>query len=110
MTLRSPFIRAGIALLFAVPAAIAGYYAALGVAHICIPAEGWSQAMALIGAIVVAATAWTRMMLSAPRPMPDKALPLPWPRSIRCGSPGRAELPPCMISRAAEADFGFTNA
>src|SRR5262249_39418360 len=50
MTLRSPFIRAGIALLFAVPAAIAGYYAALGVAHICIPAEGWSQAMALIGA------------------------------------------------------------
>jgi hypothetical protein len=70
MTLRSPFIRAGIALLFAVPAAIAGYYAALGVAHICIPAEGWRQAMALIGAIVVAATAWTR-------PMPDKALPLP---------------------------------
>ena len=110
MTLRSPFIRAGIALLFAVPAAIAGYYAALGVAHICIPAEGWSQAMALIGAIVVAATAWTRMMLSAPRPMPNKALPLPWPRSIRCGSPGRAELPPCMISRAAGADFGFTDA
>jgi len=33
--------------------------------------------MALIGAIVVAATAWTRMMLSAPRPIPDKALPLP---------------------------------
>src|SRR5215510_12850709 len=77
MTLRSPFIRAGIALLFAVPAAIAGYYAALGLAHIGIPIEGWRQAMALIGAIVVAATAWTRMMLSAPRPMPDKALPLP---------------------------------
>jgi hypothetical protein len=55
MTLRSPFIRAGIALLFAVPAAIAGYYATLGVAHICILAR------ALIGAIIVAATAWTRM-------------------------------------------------
>jgi hypothetical protein len=77
MTLRSPFIRAGIALLFAVPAAIAGYHAALGLAHIGIAAEGWGQVMALIGAIVVAATAWTRMMLSAPRPMPDYALPLP---------------------------------
>src|SRR5262245_5859847 len=61
MTLRSPFIRAGVALLFAVPAAIAGYHATLGLAHIGIPAEGWRQAMALIGAIVMAATAWTRM-------------------------------------------------
>src|SRR5262249_41311210 len=34
MTLRSPLIRAVIALLFAVPAAVAGYYAALGLAHI----------------------------------------------------------------------------
>src|SRR5262249_11292763 len=77
MILRSPSIRAGIALLFAVPAAIAGYYAALGLVRIGIPTEGWRQAMALIGALVVAATAWMRMMLSAPRPMPDKALPLP---------------------------------
>jgi hypothetical protein len=75
MTLRSPLIRAGIALLFAVPAAVAGYYAALGLAHIGIPAEGWRQAMAMTGAIVVAATAWARMMLSAPRSTPDKALP-----------------------------------
>lgn len=75
MTLRSPLIRAVIALLFAVPAAVAGYYAALGLAHIGIPAEGWRQAMAMTGAIVVAATAWARMMLSAPRSTPDKALP-----------------------------------
>ena len=38
-TLRSPLIRAAIALLFAVPAAIAGYHAALGLAHICISDE-----------------------------------------------------------------------
>jgi hypothetical protein len=38
--LRSPFIRAGMALLFAMPAAIAGYHAALGLAYIGIPAEG----------------------------------------------------------------------
>jgi len=75
MTLRSPLIRAVIALLFAVPAAVAGYHAGLGFAHIGIPAESWKQAMAMAGAIVVAATAWARMMLSAPRPMPDKALP-----------------------------------
>ena len=83
MTLRSPFIRAGIALLFAVPAAIAGYYAALGLAHIGIPAEGWRQAMALIGAIVVAATAWTRMMLSAPRPDAQHGITAVVTRSIR---------------------------
>ena len=77
ITLRSPFIRAGIVLLFVVPAAIAGYHAALGLPYIGISAEGWRQAMALIGAIVMGDTAWARMMLSASRPMPDKALPLP---------------------------------
>ena len=74
-TLRSPLIRAVIALLFVVPAAIAGYHAALGLAHIGIPADGWRQAVAVAGAIIVAATAWARMVLSAPRPTPDKALP-----------------------------------
>jgi hypothetical protein len=73
-TLRSPLIRAAIALLFAVPAAVAGYHAALGLAHIAIPVEGWREAMAAAGAIIVAATAWTRIC-SLPRPMPDRALP-----------------------------------
>ncbi len=74
-TLCSPLIRAAIGLLFAVPAAIAGYHAALGLAHIGISAEGWRQVMAVMGAIAVAATAWARMVLSAPCPTPDKALP-----------------------------------
>jgi hypothetical protein len=65
-TLRSPLIRAAIALLFAMPAAVAGYHAALGLAHIGVPAEGWQQATAVMGAIVVAATACARMALSAP--------------------------------------------
>jgi hypothetical protein len=65
-TLRSPLIRAAIALVFAVPAAFAGYHAALGLAHIGIPAEGWCQTMAVAGAIIVAATVWARMALSAP--------------------------------------------
>jgi succinate dehydrogenase/fumarate reductase cytochrome b subunit len=74
-TLRSPLIRAVIALLFVVPAAVAGYHAALGLAHVGIPADGWRQAVAVAGAIIVAVTAWERMVLSAPRPTPDKALP-----------------------------------
>jgi hypothetical protein len=65
-TFRSPLIRAAITLLFAVPAAAAGYHAALGLAHIAIPTEGWRDAIAVIGAIIVAATAWVRMALFLP--------------------------------------------
>jgi hypothetical protein len=54
-----------IALLFAVPVAVAGYHAALGLAHIGISADGWRETVAVAGAIV-AATAWARMALSAP--------------------------------------------
>ena len=64
-TLRSPLLRNAIALLFAVPATVAGYHAALGLAQIGVPAEGWRQAFAVIGAIVVGGTAWVRMAFSA---------------------------------------------
>jgi hypothetical protein len=67
----TPYARSDLAL----PAAVAGYHAALGLAHIGVPAEGWRQAIAVAGAIIVAATAWARMALAAPRPTPDKALP-----------------------------------
>jgi len=63
---RSPLVRAGIALLFAVPAAVAGYHVTLGLVHIGAPAEGWREALAMIGAIVVGSTAWARMTLLAP--------------------------------------------
>ena len=64
-TLRSPFLRAAVALIFAAPAAVAGYHAALGLAQIGVPAEGWRQVFALLGAIAVGGTAWVRMALSA---------------------------------------------
>ena len=66
MTLRSPLIRAVIALLFVVPAAVAGYHAAVGLAHIGISADGWRETVAVAGAIIVAATAWARLALAAP--------------------------------------------
>ncbi len=64
--IRSPVIRATIALLFAAPAAIAGYHATLGLAQIGIPAGDWRQAFALIGAAMVGMTAWMRMTLNEP--------------------------------------------
>ena len=62
---RSPLVRSAITLVFAAPAAVAGYHAALGLAQIGVPAEGWRQVFALSGAIVVGGTAWVRMALSA---------------------------------------------
>jgi hypothetical protein len=54
---RSPVIRTAIALVFAVPVAMAGYHAALGLAQLGVPAELWQQAFAVIGAVAVGATA-----------------------------------------------------
>ena len=63
---RSPLIRTAIAFLFAVPAAIAGYHAALGLAQIGVPAELWQKTFALFGAVAVGGTAWARMAPSIP--------------------------------------------
>ena len=61
----SPFIRVPIALLFAAPAAVAGYHAALALAHIGVSAPGWREAFAIVGAMLVGGTAWARMTLLA---------------------------------------------
>jgi len=62
---RSIIIRFTVALLFAVPAAIAGYHATLGLAKIGVPSQGWREAFAVIGAIIVGGMAWGRMTLYA---------------------------------------------
>jgi len=66
-TLRSSLMRAALALIFAVPAAVAGYHAACGLAQLVVPAETWRDAIALVGATIVAATALMRLWLY-PRP------------------------------------------
>ena len=63
---RSPVIRTAIALVFAVPAAMAGYHAALGLAQLGVPTELWQRAFALFGAVAVGATAWVRLALPNP--------------------------------------------
>jgi hypothetical protein len=65
---RSTWIRIAIALLFAAPAAFAGYYATFGLAKLTIPSGAWQVAFSIFGAIVVGITAWTRMALLPSQP------------------------------------------
>ena len=65
-TVRRPLIRAAIGLLYAVPAAIAGYHATLELAHIGMPSEAWREAFAVVGAVLVGGAAWGRMFLFLP--------------------------------------------
>jgi hypothetical protein len=72
---RSSVIRAAIALLFAVPAAVAGYHATLGLSQIAAPSHWWAEAFAFIGAVLVGATTWARMTLFADPPGTRRVLP-----------------------------------
>lgn len=72
---RGPGVRLLIRLLFAVPAARAGYDVTLALSHIGIPSEWWRESFAMLGAIVVGSTAWTRVsMQTDPALRPDVAL------------------------------------
>jgi hypothetical protein len=63
---RTPLIRLFIGLIYAVPAAVAGYQVCFTLAGISGPAGGWQQAFAVAGAIVVGVTAFARMALVIP--------------------------------------------
>ncbi len=60
---RSPIVRLVVGLLFALPAACAGYEVTLAFAHIGVPSEWWREAFAVVGAITVGGTAWARMSI-----------------------------------------------
>lgn len=65
---RSQSLRFVLGLTFAIPAALAGYYATFGLAGLTLPTDCWRQAFALFGAIAVGTTAWLRLS-----PMPARA-------------------------------------
>ncbi len=65
-TVRTPLIRLLIGLIYAVPAAVAGYQLCFALAGIGMPAGGWQHAFAAAGAAVVGATAVARMALVIP--------------------------------------------
>jgi hypothetical protein len=50
---RFPIVRLVVGLLFALPAACAGYDVTLAFAHIGVPSEWWREAFAVVGAITV---------------------------------------------------------
>lgn len=58
---RPLWIRLIVALLFAVPAAVAGYAATHGVAKHLMPSEDWQMAFSIIGVVAVGVTALFRM-------------------------------------------------
>ena len=101
---RSPFVRLVIGLLFAVPAARAGYDVTLAFAHLGVPSEWWREAFAVFGAISVSCTTWARMSIAGKPAFRDVVLRRPhlshrWgqrpragdseaPSSVRLGSAG----------------------
>ncbi|SEL66915.1 hypothetical protein [Jannaschia helgolandensis] len=63
---RPLWIRLIVALLFAGPAAVAGYAATHGIARHLMPSEGWQMAFSAVGAVAVGITALFRMAGTAP--------------------------------------------
>jgi hypothetical protein len=57
---RSDLARAAVGLIFALPAALAGYHAVHGIAVATMPASSWQIAVSLIGSGVIAAASWTQ--------------------------------------------------
>jgi len=60
---RPPIVRLVIGLLFAVPAAGAGYSVALALAHLGIPEGSWRESFAMLGAIAVGGIAWANVSM-----------------------------------------------
>jgi len=65
-TVRTPLIRLLIGLVYAVPAAVAGYQLCFALAGIGMPAGDWRHVFAAAGAVAVGLTAFTRMALFVP--------------------------------------------
>ena len=70
---RSPIVRLVIGLLFAIPAARAGYEVTLALASLGILEEWWRKSFAVLGAIAVGGTAWAHVS-RRPTPLGDLAL------------------------------------
>ena len=60
------WLRVVAALLFAAPAAVAGYSAMHGVAELTLPSGAWRTVFSLVSAIIVGMTAWVRIAAVIP--------------------------------------------
>jgi hypothetical protein len=77
---RLAVLRGAITILFAAPAAVAGYHATLALAQIGVPSASWREAFAIFGAIFVGATALVRMAAMVTPPIPPGAVARAQPR------------------------------
>jgi hypothetical protein len=99
---RSPVVRLVIGLLFALPAARAGYDATLALAHVGFPPGWWLEVFAILGAITVGGTAWARVsILTEPAPGGSVA-PGPAQSPIGAVTKGR-RLHGSVVSRSRSA-------
>lgn len=60
-TLRAPILRVAVALIFAAPAAVAGYALVHGVTREAVPSEIWRQIFCIAGGIFVGCSALARL-------------------------------------------------
>ena len=58
---RAAWVRVVIGLIFAMPAAVAGYHAVHGLMAIGTASEAWRQTFGAVGAVLVGASAWLRL-------------------------------------------------
>ena len=70
---RSPSVRLSILAVYVVPAAAAGYGIVHGVAASLVPSPAWQFVFAIVGGVVVGASAWARMNAFAPPGEPGEA-------------------------------------
>ena len=63
---RGPFLRTATALVFAVPAALAGYSLTSAMFGLASASEGWRQAFAIVGAMLIGVIAWQRLVTRVP--------------------------------------------
>lgn len=61
VTLRAPILRVAVALIFAAPAAVAGYALVHGVTREAVPSEIWRQTFCIAGGIFVGCSALARL-------------------------------------------------
>lgn len=60
-TIRAPVIRLIVALVFAAPAAVAGYALVHGITKEAVPSEIWQQIFCIVGGGLVGIAAWMRL-------------------------------------------------
>lgn len=72
-TLRSPILRLIVALVFAAPAAVAGYALVHGATKESVPSEIWRQIFCIIGGVFVGVSALMRLAVSPGIPASGKS-------------------------------------